>query len=581
MSKFRTDLSVRSTAAVFAFVILMSASLAAGAVHFAVIGDRTGGHHPGVYAEVVKEVARLHPDFVMNVGDMIEGYDEDSITIHGEWQEYMSLLQPLSVPVHCTVGNHDIWSDMSERLYRQYIGEPYYSFNYENMHFVVFDNGRWDKSANLPEEEINWLIDDLTANKNAAYTFAFFHKPFWYDAMVNGVPDTVHNIMVNLGVDAVFSGHYHEYFSGDLDGIQYTGVGSSGADALVAPTGLNYHFVWVTVDDNGIHVSPIKEGSVLPWEEITIKDKMAFDKIKHYGMKNLTDLPLDNNFHVQTTTVNLQVDNSLSNRPLLDTIRWNVPAGWSVEPSQLPVTLDVGKAGDYTFTAACDSNPFSLPVATLVFGYGDSSRVASQTTMKVTRQAVAAHATAAPTIDGTLLDECWTNPVSVLIGQDGRGAIIDATSFYFSYDNDNLYLGAVCHETKMDSIVAKVTDHDGAVYGEDCVGYFIEPVPESDTAYQIYFNPQGAVFDQILTRDNEGWMGSDRSWNGTYDVKTSCGDDTWSIEVKVPLEQFGMIAKSGEKMRINFRRKQKHLNDAGDWQPIDSDPDTYGVLLLK
>jgi hypothetical protein len=581
MSKSRTNLSIRITATVFAFLIVMSASLTAGAIHFAVIGDRTGEHHPGIYREIVQEVARLHPDFVMNVGDMIEGYDEDSTTIHGEWQEYMSLLQPLSVPVHCTVGNHDIWSDMSERLYRHYIGEPYYSFNYENLHFVVLDNGRWDKSANLPKEEIDWLIDDLKTNQDAAYTFAFCHKPFWYGAVVNGVPDTVRNIMVNLGVDAVFSGHYHEYFSGDLDGIHYTGVGSSGADALVSPTGVLYHFVWVTVDDKGIHITPVKEGSVLPWEETTINDKMAFDKIKHFGIMTPTGLPLDDNFHVQKASVNLQVDNSYSNCPVQDTIRWTVPAGWSVEPSTLPVELDTGEVNDYTFTAVCDSNPFSPPVATLVFGYGDSARVESQCAMKVMRQAVATHAATAPNIDGSLSESYWTDPVSVLIGQDGHAATIGPTSFYFSYDDHNLYLGAVCHESQMDSIVANVTDRDGAIYGEDCVGYFIEPVPESDTAYQIYFNPQGAVFDQILTRDNEGWMSSDRSWDGVYDVKTSRGDGSWSIEVKIPLQQFGTIAKSGEQVRINFRRKQKHLNDAGDWQPIYGDPETYGLLLLK
>ena len=40
---------------------------------FVVVGDRTGNHVEGVYGEILDEVQRLRPDFVITVGDMIEG----------------------------------------------------------------------------------------------------------------------------------------------------------------------------------------------------------------------------------------------------------------------------------------------------------------------------------------------------------------------------------------------------------------------------------------------------------------------------------------------------------------------------
>ena len=41
-------------------------------IRFAIIGDRTSGHIPGIYGQIVIEIERMKPDFVMTVGDMIE-----------------------------------------------------------------------------------------------------------------------------------------------------------------------------------------------------------------------------------------------------------------------------------------------------------------------------------------------------------------------------------------------------------------------------------------------------------------------------------------------------------------------------
>lgn len=135
----------------------------------------------------------------------------------------------------------------------------------------------------------------------------------------------------------------------------------------------------------------------------------------------------------------------------------------------------------------------------------------------------------------------------------------------------------------MDSVKAEVTEHDGAIYGEDCVGYFIEPMIHSDTIYQIYFNPDGISFDQRIWKGEDGYADADREWNGDYKTKTVQGDNFWSIEVQIPIKQFGLKEiKAGDKMRLNFRRKQSRLNTAADWQtPIEYYADTYGFLIMK
>jgi 3',5'-cyclic AMP phosphodiesterase CpdA len=233
-------------------------------VRFAVIGDRTGSNVPEVYEQVVAEVMRMRPDLVMTVGDQIEGYHDNTERLVEEWAEYKGIIKPLTMPVYLTPGNHDILSDVQEGVFRDQIGDPYYSFDYEGIHFVIMDNGRWEKSEDLPSEQLEWLIADLDHNRNCEYSFVFMHKPFWFYSTAVGKPDTLHALFRTFGVDAVFTGHFHKYFTGYYNGIKYTNLGSSGGGASPGPSGLLYHFCWVTVDDNEIAVAPIEMGAVLP-----------------------------------------------------------------------------------------------------------------------------------------------------------------------------------------------------------------------------------------------------------------------------------------------------------------------------
>ena len=42
--------------------------------NFAIVGDRSGRPEPGIFEETVEKVNLLGPDFVMSVGDFVEGF---------------------------------------------------------------------------------------------------------------------------------------------------------------------------------------------------------------------------------------------------------------------------------------------------------------------------------------------------------------------------------------------------------------------------------------------------------------------------------------------------------------------------
>ncbi len=550
-------------------------------LRFAVIGDRTGGHQLGVYGQIVEEIQRMKPDFVLSVGDMIEGYTADTVRVKDEWEEYLQLIQRCTMPVYLSPGNHDIWDDAALPLYLRYIGAPYYSFDVRGVHFIVLDTGRYGTVEQFPNEQLAWLSDDLMTHSNALYTVVVSHIPYWIRTTAAGEPDTLHALFVEHGVDAVFTGHYHEYFSGEYDGVRYTGVGSSGGSCDPGPTGLTYHFMWVTIDGDGISMVPIKKDAVLPWEEVTAPEFIFVENCDDSALV-ITKPDVAEDLTVPSAGIAVALRNLNRELAVSDTLVWDVPEGWNVSPETLQVEIDPSGTLTTGFVVACGGPLYPMPTLSLKYPYGEDREFLLEQALQVSRTASAHRAAEPPEIDGRIDEDAWKDPVTKGFAPDGTPSATDPTRFYFAWDESTLYLAAWCAESSMDSATYAVLDHDGPVYAEDCVGYFLQPQTSDGPAFQIYFNPLGTAFDQNITIVNGEGVAADGGWNGTYEVGTSREEDHWAIEVGIPLDQIGGRGEAGGTWALNFRRKQHRLGTSVDWLvPISYNPRDYGVLVLR
>jgi predicted phosphodiesterase len=574
--------------AVIAFVVLAVQGYAAVPrptgecpLRFAVVGDRTNAAVPGKYEEAIAEIERLKPDLAITVGDMIQGYTGDTLEIIREWKEYKDLIKPLTMPIYFTPGNHDITQPAVMAQYRQMIGEPYHSFDVRGVHFVVLDNGRYPTVEDFPREQLEWLRDDLAAHQDAAYTFVFFHIPYWLETIATGKSDPLHDLFVERGVDAVFTGHNHEYFSGKFDGVTYIGVGASGGEAEPGLTGLEHHFVWVTVDDKQVSISPVALGAVRAWDDVTAADQITAYKVGNEGVE-VGRVRVGSALTCPPVTVKVTVKNVLPNAPLKAAMRWTVPAGWTVTPTEASQDVAPLASTVVDFSVVSTASIYPAPVLTVDYPISEGKTRRVQRPLPIARTAYAYRTERPPKIDGKLDEALWKDPVSNLFAPDGSSMTGDPVSFYFAWDRGNLYVAARCTEKEPGSIVAACKDRDCAVYAEDCVGYFLEPNVADGPVYQVYFSALGTAFDQKISVKG-GWSaGADPKWNGRYEVKTSRGADFWSIEARIPMKELGAKPKTGDAWALNFRRKQKRLNSSADWQvPTGYDPVAYGILQLK
>jgi 3',5'-cyclic-AMP phosphodiesterase len=230
---------------------------------FSILGDRTGGATAEIYGRVWREIDLLHPDFVINVGDTIQGGSDEKAP--SEWTELRPLWARYShYPHYFTPGNHDVWSEVSRQIYERESGRAsQYSFNYQDAHFVVLDNSR---TADLSEEQLDFLERDLEANKDRRPKFVFFHRPFWIPLLMLGNTEfRLHQVCKKYGVEHVISGHGHQFVRIVRDGIAYMEVGSSGGTmerALAQGHGFRegrfYHHVWGRVKGGKVQLT-VKE----------------------------------------------------------------------------------------------------------------------------------------------------------------------------------------------------------------------------------------------------------------------------------------------------------------------------------
>ncbi len=196
------------------------------AFQFAIIGDRTGGAVPGVYEEVLREVDADHPDFILSVGDTIEGGSD--LTLEAEWLKAMQLLLPYQrYQMFFTPGNHDVWSLSSALAYGKYTKRPlHYGFDYQQAHFTVLDNSRGD---NLSATEYAFLQSDLEQHQSQAVKFVVMHRPSWIYYVVLANPNFgLQQLAKRYGVKYVIAGHIHEMLHYELEGVTYLSIASSG-----------------------------------------------------------------------------------------------------------------------------------------------------------------------------------------------------------------------------------------------------------------------------------------------------------------------------------------------------------------
>lgn len=240
-------------------------------IRFTVISDLTGGERPGIFDIAVEGISALQPDFVISVGDLIEGGTTDVAQLNKEWLRFSSKVKQVNVPFYPVVGNHDISNLVQRQWWIETIAPRYYHFRYQDMLFLVLDSEdfpdeRFDEMARIrlegiavykknpadfPKTEYANLFERkygqirsaqsayftkvLADNNDVKWTFIFMHKPLWKRAEKTGF-----SLLESALSDrkyTVFNGHTHTYHYTKRLGQDYIQLGTTGGAYAPADDG--------------------------------------------------------------------------------------------------------------------------------------------------------------------------------------------------------------------------------------------------------------------------------------------------------------------------------------------------------
>ncbi|MEC8555701.1 MAG: metallophosphoesterase [Planctomycetota bacterium] len=242
----------------------------------AIMTDRTGGHRPGIWMKAVDRVNWMRPDFVVSVGDLIEGYTNDDAEIERQWKEFTGFIDQMKMKFFFVAGNHDVTNPKLHQVWRDKFGPEWYSFDYKGVHFVCLSSE--DPSAHIGDKQLDWLKKDLAASVDARWTLVFLHKPLWTYAerevsAGNEDPTNWKQVETQL-VDrphTVFAGHVHHYVQYQRNGQQYYSLATTGGGSRLR--GVEYgefdHITWLTMEKDGPHVANLLLDGIQPAGVVT------------------------------------------------------------------------------------------------------------------------------------------------------------------------------------------------------------------------------------------------------------------------------------------------------------------------
>jgi 3',5'-cyclic AMP phosphodiesterase CpdA len=181
----------------------------------------------------IEEASKMKLDFIIQLGDFCRPYDYNS--------EFMSIWNRYPAKRYHVLGNHDMDGGFTrEEVVKYWNAEGrHYSFDSKGYHFIILDGNDHDPSQNRPpgyarfigEDQLRWLENDL--EETNLPTIVFSHQGL--DNDIGGIYNATQSRLVleraneHAGfqkVQLVFSGHHHQDYYNNINGIHYIQINS-------------------------------------------------------------------------------------------------------------------------------------------------------------------------------------------------------------------------------------------------------------------------------------------------------------------------------------------------------------------
>ncbi len=224
------------------------------AFQFVIVSDNTGGARTGIFESAVGKINLLQPEFVVSVGDLIEGYSESPEILASQWAYFEGMVGRIEAPFFYAPGNHDYSNNVMADIWKKKFGRSFYHFTYKDALFVVLNTENKHPGGGQPkidEEQRAYLAKVLADNPKPRWTFLFMHQPVWSIGTDTGWAE-VEALLKGRAYTGI-AGHMHTYEHVEQAGRDLITLGTTGGGSQLRGEAYGEfdHVTWVTMAKDG------------------------------------------------------------------------------------------------------------------------------------------------------------------------------------------------------------------------------------------------------------------------------------------------------------------------------------------
>ncbi len=218
----------------------------AGDFSFAIISDLYSAEREGVFEVAVAQINLLTPDFILSIGDLIDGGTEDVDELKRQFDHFDQRVAKANAPFFHVGGNHDLTNPVMRKFWMERYGRRYYHFIYNNVLFLMMDSEDYEegrmqeiyqarakaieildgdhpelypetdyfkmperKTGEMGSEQSAYFKKVISDHPEVQWTFALMHKPVWQKEGKGSLAD-VEGALAGRNF-TVINGHLHSY----------------------------------------------------------------------------------------------------------------------------------------------------------------------------------------------------------------------------------------------------------------------------------------------------------------------------------------------------------------------------------
>jgi 3',5'-cyclic AMP phosphodiesterase CpdA len=265
---------------------------------FAVIGDLNSGEREGVFEVAVEQMRLLRPEFILSIGDLVEGGTTDTTQLKKEYDFFDQRVAKAGAPFFHVGGNHDLTNPVMRSFWEARYGKRYYHFIYHDVLFLMLDSEDYSEermwqiykararaielldsgkteqaqqtdyfkmpermTGEISEEQSVYFEKVISENPQVRWTFVLMHKPVWQ----REGSGSLSRIEAALGARnyTVLNGHLHNYSYTERQGHDYIMLATTSGGQSPTSDAAFDHIMWVTFDDQGPSIANLRLDGIL------------------------------------------------------------------------------------------------------------------------------------------------------------------------------------------------------------------------------------------------------------------------------------------------------------------------------